>query len=204
MLNDQPDIEVIGQVDNPGEAIIAVRLAKPDIVLVEINFPAGCNLELIDEFMKIDPNVLVVVLTNLNSEDLMVKAFFKGASGYLIKNESSFNALLASLRGLDRGELALSRRLATRVLSKFVRDLYNLPADRTRLSLLTLREQQILIWLSKGITNRAISEQLNISENTVRVHVQKILKKLHLQNRREAGMFADQLIESGFLQEEHR
>ena len=104
--------------------------------------------------------------------------------------DTPISSLLGSLRALEKGEIALSRSMATRVLEEY-RRLNHLPVQRSEiLETLTRRELDILILLGKNATNLQIADELYISENTVKVHVHNILDKLQLRNRREAGSLA--------------
>jgi DNA-binding NarL/FixJ family response regulator len=189
LLEDQEDMQVVGEADNILEAIEKSAELMPDVIVTEIGPSDEAAMDAIKAIRSNDNQVAIVILTSIQSDELMFTAFGYGVRGYLQKN-TSLTHLLASLRAIGRGEAAIPRHLFTRFLEEFSRTRKQYTNQNAELDTLTLRELEILSHLSTGATNREIAQKVSISENTVRVHVHNILEKLQLQNRREAREFA--------------
>ncbi|RPI25728.1 MAG: DNA-binding response regulator [Chloroflexota bacterium] len=190
LFKSQKDFEVVGEA---GTAEMAVRMAaalQPDLILMDIHLPDASGIDAVKRILTDYPDIMIVMLTAHESEALLFKAITYGAKGYLLKN-TPISTLLPSLRGLMKGEAALSRTMTAQVLEQVVR-LGNRPTreDIGSLDKLTQRERDVLRELSKGASNQEIAQRLVISENTVKIHVHNILEKLNLPNRRAASRFA--------------
>jgi DNA-binding NarL/FixJ family response regulator len=112
-----------------------------------------------------------------------------GAKGFLPKS-TPFASLVAALRGVSRGELALSRAMTRRLAEEYRRVGHEVDTNPNELAVLTNREHEVLCLIGAGASNRDIANRLVISEHTVKVHVHNVLDKLHLDNRAQAGFFA--------------
>ena len=121
-------------------------------------------------------------------DDRLFEAIRTGAKGYVLKNVH-VTTFLAFLRGVDRGEVALTPTMTSKVLHEFARLTEPAKQGAAEFGSLSTRELQVLKQLKNGTTNREIAEQLVISENTVKNHVRSILAKLGLQNRRQAARY---------------
>lgn len=190
LLENQPDMEVVGEAKSSEDGISLICEQEPDLVLMHIGSPNDEELDAVKKMRKERQELIVVVLANHQSDELLFASLRAGAKGFLLKN-SSFENVLASIRALERGEAALSRRMTRRVVDEFVRvcgDFYG--TDDEEFSKLTPREIDVLKLVSTGATNREIASSLVITESTVKVHVSNILEKLSLRNRREAGSYA--------------
>jgi two-component system nitrate/nitrite response regulator NarL len=192
LLVNQPDLTVVGEAGSVGEAITKTCDLKPDLVLIDLHLPDADGLEAIKIILSKRPETKVVVLTIYESEDLFISAIRNGAVGYLNK-KMPLAKLLLSLRALNRGEAALSRTMASRLLTEFQRMGKTSQSDKSDLDILTPREMEVLELLGSNATNQEIADRLVIAENTVKVHVHNILEKLNFQNRYQAGKFARRL-----------
>lgn len=184
------DIELVGEAANAQEAIALAPVLRPDVLLLDIDLPGMNGIQLISELAPRLPQTKIVMLTVSSSERDLLEAIGRGAAGYLTKDLSP-EALLRTLRGVQQGELAMSRRAAARALRYF--------ADATRrgravatgesddLMGLSPRENDVLAMLADGLTDREIAEGLTISPRTVETHVSNILHKLGVRNRAEAA-----------------
>ena len=190
LLDNQPDMEVIGEAKTSKNGISLCCELNPDLVLMHINSPNDEELNAIKSMRRNQPDLTVVVLANHKSDELLFASLRSGATGFLLKN-SSFENVLVSIRALERGEAAISRKMTRKVVDEFVRmcgDYFG--TDHEEFSKLTPREMDVLKYLSTGATNREIASELVITESTVKIHVSNILEKLNLRNRREAGTYA--------------
>jgi DNA-binding NarL/FixJ family response regulator len=201
LLVDYSDLEVVGQVGCAAEVIATAQDTRPDIVLTESVLPDGSGIELIRPLQTLGAEIKVVILTNQDSDELMFSALRAGARGFIHK-DSSISKVVASLRAVERNEVALTRTMTSRVVEELRQVDSSFYRDPSSLNSLTTRERQILLLLREDFTNQEIAERLNVTINTTKVHIHNILEKLHLQNRREAASFARRHLDGpteGFL-----
>ena len=159
---------------------------KPDIVLMDFSLPDGTGLEATQAILDEFPNCKVIFLTVYETNENLMEAIRLGAMGYLLKNVSG-SSLLASLRALSQGEIAMSRQMMSRVV-EFSRS--TIPFSSDLISKLSPREVDVLCELQDGASNAQIAKRLYLSENTVKHHIHSILEKLGVKNRGEAGQLA--------------
>ena len=131
------------------------------------------------------PDTRVVILTVSDDDDDLFNTTQAGANGYLHKDLDA-SQFLEMLAGLERGEAAITRKTAARLMSGF----QNLAQQTENADPLTPRETQLLRWMVEGYSNKAIAKELFISENTVKYHIRNIFQKLQVQNRTEAVAYA--------------
>jgi DNA-binding NarL/FixJ family response regulator len=189
MFSNHPDLQVVGEAGSVEEAISKTLQLKPDLILMDMGLPDGTGVDALDLILPNCPEVKIVMLTVYDTDDMLFTALRHGAKGFLLKNTPLSN-LLASIRALERGEPAISRAMTGRILDEFSRKGSSKDNTEPRLNILTYREREVLELLGEGFSNNEIAERLFITENTVKIHVHKILHKLKLMNRREAGEFA--------------
>jgi len=184
-----PDVELVGEAASAEEAMALAPVLRPDVLLLDIDLPGMNGIQLVQELAPRLPQTKLVMLTVSASERDLLDAVARGAAGYLTKDLSP-EALLRSLRGTQRGELAMSRRFAARALRHFAdlarRGRMNM-ADEGDLMALSPRENDVLAMLADGLTDREIAQALTISPRTVETHVSNILHKLGVRNRAEAA-----------------
>jgi len=184
-----PDVELVGEAASAEEALALAPVLRPDVLLLDIDLPGMNGIQLVQELAPRLPQTKIVMLTVSASERDLLDAVARGAAGYLTKDLSP-EALLRSLRGTQRGELAMSRRFAARALRHFAdlarRGKISL-ASEGELMLLSPRENDVLAMLADGLTDREIAQALTISPRTVETHVSNILHKLGVRNRAEAA-----------------
>jgi two-component system, NarL family, nitrate/nitrite response regulator NarL len=183
------DVELVGEAATAAEALALAPVLKPDILLLDIDLPGMNGVQLVQELAPRLPMTKIVMLTVSSSERDLIEAVGRGAAGYLTKDLSP-EALLRTLRGTQRGELAMSRRFAARALRHFVdvarRGRPPVTPEGDLLSL-SPRENDVLAMLADGLTDREIANALTISPRTVETHVSNILHKLAVRNRAEAA-----------------
>ena len=183
----QDDFQVVGEAEDASTAVaLAVRL-KPDVVLMDVDLPGDDGVAATREIKAAWPEVSVVMLTAYDDTDRMLEAVKAGAQGYLLKNIRS-SELLDQLRGLTRGEAALSRRMAARILDEFRRSVPSAEANEEAVEL-TTRERDVLELVAARLQNKEIAARLVISEHTVKNHLKSILGKLRLRSRREVAAY---------------
>lgn len=185
----QPDMEVVGEASDGLEAFVKAQELKPNLILMDVQMPGMDGLEATRQIKEALPETRIVVLTVRDDGEKLFKALKNGAQGYLLKEIRS-QEMLAMLRGAMQGEAALSPSLAGRVLAEFRRLSKYGFVEKEEDSGLTEREQQVLVQVSQGATDKEIAEALTISLNTVKTHVRNILAKLQVSTRREAAKAA--------------
>ncbi len=181
----QQGFEVVGDAASGEEAIVAARGSQPDLVLLDLTMPGMDGLTALPKIREEAPDCEVVVLTASDAEENLLGAIRAGAAGYLLKTESP-EQIATFLRGVARGEAALSGGVAKRLLDR-VRvggRLDGIPEVITRT--LSAREVEVLLLLDEHLGTDEIAQRLFISEHTVRSHVKSLLKKLGVSSRREA------------------
>jgi DNA-binding NarL/FixJ family response regulator len=181
----QQGFDVVGEAEDGESAIVAAASLAPDIVLLDLTMPGMDGLTALPMIREAAPDSEVVVLTASDAEENLLAAIRSGASGYLLKTEPP-EQIAAFLRGVARGEAALSGGVARRLLDR-MRDggrLSGVPEEITRV--LSAREVEVLLLLDEHLGTDEIAQRLFISEHTVRSHVKSLLKKLGVSSRRQA------------------
>jgi len=174
--------EIVEQASNGRQALEAVRHHRPDLVLLDITMPEMDGLETLGAIKEELPDTRVVMLTVSDEDSDLFKAVQLGADGYLLKDLNS-KEFINMIEGLEKGEAAINRKMAARVMSGF-QQLATQKAEEP--NQLTEREIELLHWMVEGFSNKGIAQKLFISENTVKYHIRNILQKLGAQNRTEA------------------
>jgi len=183
MLEQHPDIEVIGEGADGTQAVALASELLPDVMLLDLLMSNMNGIEAVREIRRLVPNTKIIILTSYYESDQIFGAIKAGALSYLLK-ESSAQELLQAIYSAARGESKLHPLVAARLL-KEVRE-----QDESPLKDLTPRELVVLSLIARGRSNPEIAGELVISEPTVRMHVANILTKLHLADRTQAAIFA--------------
>jgi DNA-binding NarL/FixJ family response regulator len=187
LLNDQPDMEVIGEASTAAEAVRTAKELQPDVVLMDIRLPGEGGIEAAGQITQQVPDSKVVMLTSFADDELVVRAIRSGAMGYVLKQVGN-EELLRAIRAAARGEALLDPSTTARLLSR-VREAER-KAEEDAFRKLSDREMDVLVHLAKGKTNAQIGTLLNLSEKTVGNYVGNMFEKLHLNNRIELAAYA--------------
>ena len=178
-------VQVVGEAETGREAVQMVEQLHPDIVLLDIFMPDGNGLEAARAIRAKAPKTAIVVLTSSELDEHLNEAVKIGVEGYLLKNLDG-EELFDLLAGIQKGEAAITRTMAARVLKTMTAVNENLQSGNE----LTEREVDVLRLVARGDSNMQISAQLYISVNTVKTHIKNILSKLQLENRTQVAAFA--------------
>lgn len=182
-LTTLPGFKVIGEADSCARALEVARVAQPDLILLDIHLLDGPGLEVIPTLLAEIPHTKIICLADEENHEYLLRVIRDGAHGYLLK-DTGFSNLAKAIQELENEELVIPKEISQRALLKFSR--MDLQHERDSiLNNLTPRERDVLKWICKNASNRQIAQELIISENTVRIHVHNLLKKLELKNRRE-------------------
>lgn len=187
LLNDQSDMEVVGEASTAGEAVIAVEKLRPDVVLMDIRLPGEGGIEATREVTTRFPESKVVMLTSFADDELVMRAINAGAMGYVLKQVGN-DELLRAIQAAARGEALLDPATTTRLLTR-VRAA-DRKADEDAFRNLSDREMDVLAPLARGKTNAEIGRLLNLSEKTVGNYIGNMFEKLGLNNRIELAAYA--------------
>lgn len=186
MLEGDSLFSIVGQATNGKEAIELCEKLLPDILLIDIHMPVLSGLEATKIIKEKLPYIKVIILSVSDYIEDLFTAIQYGAQGYLLKNMDP-DDWLQYLRSIIEGSNTTAKDFAGKLLYQFrERDLQNTPS----ISSLTPREKEILLLVSKGLTNKQIAEQLFISENTVKNHIKNLFEKLNLENRVQLASYA--------------
>jgi two-component system, NarL family, nitrate/nitrite response regulator NarL len=187
LLHKEGGVIVVAGADSLDDAVTIVKTHHPDIALMDADLLNQSSVNGIQHLREERPALQIIVFSAHQSEEQFLNMLRSGARGYLSKN-SSLSTLMACIRAIERGEVAIPRAMVNVLLDEFCRLTPVLKMDGV--DLLTPRELGVLNELGNGHSNREIAEKLRIAENTVKVHVHNILEKLNLDNRRQAARFA--------------
>ena len=181
LLNEAPGLRCVSAHPTGEDAVLRIPQEQPDVALVDINLPGISGIECVAKLKTQMPKLQVLMLTRYEQSDLIFNSIRAGASGYLLKNTPPAE-LIQAVEQVHGGGAPMSMQIARKVIDHF-RQIQRPASDVEKL---TPREQEILELLSKGCYYKEISNQLGISMNTVRTHLQHIYEKLHVQSRTAA------------------
>ena len=173
---------VVGEAENGRQAVEMAQQLKPDLILMDMIMPELNGAEATALIREIDPGARILFLTSFGNEDILEDALQAGAQGFLLK-DSPPDDLLQAIRTVYQGQLILPPQLALKLINKPDPE-GELKAD------LTDREREVMSAVKRGMSNKEIAEQLNISINTVRSHIRNLLRKLDLTNRTQLAIYA--------------
>ena len=186
LLELEPDIRVIAGYPD-GKAIVDNFMqVKPDVVLMDVNMPVLNGLEALARIKKMDPSAKVIMLTIHQDREYLLKALELGASGYILKDADS-RVLVDSVRNVNGGQTYIQPCMANELVTEYKRIKNGKSTPRKSL---TSREIEVLKLLSKGMLNKEIAKELFISEKTVKNHISNIFRKLGVQDRTQAAVYA--------------
>ncbi len=180
-VNGSTGIRCISSYNSAEAALAGLPADKPDVVLMDINLGGMNGIECVERLKAEVPAMQILMLTVYEDTDQIFKALSAGASGYLLKR-SSPTKLLQAIRDVHAGGSPMTSSIARKVVASFQK------AKQTgeKLTHLSPREEMVLDCLSKGLTYKAIADQLGISIDTIRTYLRRIYEKVHVQSRTEA------------------
>jgi two-component system, NarL family, nitrate/nitrite response regulator NarL len=220
LLSQSPEIVVIGEAADAGEALRHAEQLKPDLILLDNHLPGVHGVDALPQIMQISPASKVLMLTVSEDADDLANALGRGASGYLLKTVEG-DDLIQSILRVHGGESVVSPEMTSKLVRAYRQAVQlNVPETPSDSSLvspsplshtkarshddltkpvecedqsrgkLSPRERDILREIARGASNKEIARQLDIAETTVKIHVQHILRKLNLTSRVQVAVFA--------------
>jgi DNA-binding NarL/FixJ family response regulator len=190
LLDAEPDIRVVGEASEGGEAISVTKSAKPDVVLMDIRMPGLDGLAATRELAG-DPRlaaVRIVILTTFELDEYVFEALRSGASGFLVKDTEPVE-LLAAVRLVAGGEALLSPSVTRRVIEEFASRAKE-PPPAVELEELTEREREVMALVAGGLSNDEIADRLVVSPATAKTHVSRAMVKLGARDRAQLVVLA--------------
>ncbi|BDZ48921.1 DNA-binding response regulator [Frondihabitans sucicola] len=192
LLASTPDFDVVGEASDGREAVERALVSKPDLVLIDLRMPVLGGEEATAQILAADPAIRVVVLTTYDTDDAILPAIEAGASGYLLKAAPE-EELLAGLRSVARGEVALAPSIAAMLVRRVATSRTDPARSADPAIVLTEREIQVLALVARGRSNRAVADELFVSEATVKTHLVHAFEKLGVRDRTRAVTLAMEL-----------
>jgi DNA-binding NarL/FixJ family response regulator len=203
VIDTQPDMSIVGEATNGHEAVAAAERLGPDVVLMDVRMPEMDGVEATRLIVESRSSARIIILTTFDLDEYVYAALRAGASGFLLKDTPPAD-LLSGIRAVASGDAVVAPSVTRRLLSTYAHRLpvSGLPdhAQHERLTLLTAREQEVLLLLAGSLSNAEIAERLVLSEATVKSHVGHILSKLGLRDRVQIVVFA---YETGLITPSH-
>ncbi|PXX71161.1 LuxR family two component transcriptional regulator [Nocardia tenerifensis] len=190
LVDSAPDLTVLGEAGNGGEAVRLTRQLHPDVVLMDIRMPIMDGLEAMRHIAAAGtagPRVLIV--TTFDQDEHVFQALRSGASGFILK-DSPPEELLRAIRVVAKGEALLTPSITRRMISAFARQPSAPAALPGALAALTDREREVLEHVAAGRSNAEIADTLYVSVATVKTHVGRLLTKLAVRDRAQLVVLA--------------
>jgi DNA-binding NarL/FixJ family response regulator len=175
------DLECVCACATGEEALREIPSSRPDVVLMDIYLPRMSGIECTARLKLLLPNTQILILTVAEEHDLVFRALEAGADGYLLKRIKPGDLRGAILEALSGGA-PMSSEIARRVVESFRQK----SRSRDATINLTSREEEVLVLLSRGFSNKEIADQIGVSIETVRSHLKRIYEKMHVRSRTEA------------------
>lgn len=181
MIELQEDYTLGGSFANAEEALKKIPEIVPDAVLMDINLPGMSGIRCVNALKNMFPGMLFLMCTAYEDNDKIFDSLKAGASGYILKTEGPAK-IIEALNEMIAGGSPMSSMIARKVVASFVK----LDKENAMIETLSDREKMVLDKLSQGLIGKEVADQLNISDGTVRKHIQNIYKKLQVNTRVEA------------------
>jgi len=189
LLEDEDDLEVVGEAGTAEEALTRIAAASPNVAVLDVRLPDGDGVQVCRDIRSKHPEIACLMLTSYADDEALFSAIVAGASGYVLKQVRGTD-LVDGIRRVGRGESLLDPATTARVLQRLRQ-----PSEPDELAVLTDQERHILDLIVEGMTNRQIGERLFLAEKTVKNYTSNLLSKLGMSRRTEAAVYAARLAE---------
>ncbi|MCI4145755.1 response regulator transcription factor [Streptomyces sp. MMS20-AI2-20] len=190
LLDDEPDITVIGEAANAEQAMTRVPALRPQVAVLDVRLPDGDGVSVCRELRSRMPELACLMLTSFDDEEALLDSIMAGASGYVLKQIQGSD-LVSAVRTVARGQSLLDPSATAKLMARLRQGQEPEPAPDA-LPGLTDREREILALIGEGLTNRQIGQRLYLAEKTVKNHISRLLAKLGVERRVQAAVIATQ------------
>ncbi|WP_320775923.1 response regulator transcription factor [Streptomyces sp. CRN 30] len=190
LLDDEPDITVVGEAATVEQALVRVPALRPDVAVLDVRLPDGDGVSVCRELRSRMPGLACLMLTSFDDEEALLDSVMAGASGYVLKQIQGSD-LVSAVRTVARGQSLLDPDATTKLMAR-LRDGGQPQEEPEVLPGLTEREREILALIGEGLTNRQIGQRLYLAEKTVKNHISRLLAKLGVERRIQAAVIATQ------------
>ena len=198
LLDAEPDLEVTGEAGDGAEGVELALERRPDVVLMDVRMPNLDGIEATRRIKAAGSGARILVVTSHDDDQLVLRALQAGATGFFLKDAAA-DRLCEAVRAVAAGDTLLAPPIARRLVERQLGDAAR--ADlKPRFCALTERERDIVRRLARGLSNRALADEIGLSEATVKTHVTRLLSKLDVRTRVQAVVLA---YESGFVRPGH-
>ncbi|MFI6931570.1 response regulator [Streptomyces sp. NPDC050287] len=190
LLNDEPDITVVGEAGTVEQALVRVPALRPQVAVLDVRLPDGDGVSVCRELRSRMPELACLMLTSFDDEEALLDSIMAGASGYVLKQIQGSD-LVSAVRTVAAGQSLLDPSATAKVMAR-LRGEQTWEPEPEALPGLTEREREILALIGEGLTNRQIGERLYLAEKTVKNHISRLLAKLGVERRIQAAVIATQ------------
>ncbi|MCI3241833.1 response regulator [Streptomyces spinosisporus] len=190
LLEDEPDITVVGEADTVEQATVRVPALRPQVAVLDVRLPDGDGVTLCRDLRSRLPELACLMLTSFDDEDALLDSIMAGASGYVLKQIQGTD-LVSAVRTVASGQSLLDPSATTKLMAR-LREGKEQQEEPEALPGLTPREREILALIGEGLTNRQIGRRLYLAEKTVKNHISRLLAKLGVERRIQAAVIATQ------------
>ncbi|WUU85855.1 response regulator transcription factor [Streptomyces cellulosae] len=188
LLNDEPDITVVGEAATVEQALVRVPALRPRVAVLDVRLPDGDGVTVCRELRSQMPDLACLMLTSFDHEEALLDSIMAGASGYVLKQIRGSD-LVEAVRTVARGQSLLDPSATTKLMER-LRGGPRKEQEEDVLPGLTEREREILELIGEGLTNRQIGRRLYLAEKTVKNHISRLLAKLGVERRIQAAVIA--------------
>ncbi|MEU3254651.1 response regulator transcription factor [Streptomyces sp. NPDC006997] len=190
LLDDEPDITVVGEAATAEQALARVPALRPQVAVLDVRLPDGDGVSVCRELRSRMPDLACLMLTSFDDEEALLDSIMAGAAGYVLKQIQGSD-LVSAVRTVAKGQSLLDPSAATKLMAR-LRGGQEQETEVDVLPGLTAREREILALIGEGLTNRQIGQQLFLAEKTVKNHISRLLAKLGVERRIQAAVIATQ------------
>ena len=181
VLDQEEDLEVVGQASNSLEALSKAMRLRPDVILMDLQMPEMDGVEATKRLKEEAPDIGVIILTTYDTDEYIFRGIEAGARAYLLK-DSPPEEVIKAIRAVHQGESLIEPKVASKLLDRFRQLSRRLSTEEG----LSPREVEVLHLIAKGSSNKEIASQMVIGESTVKTHIIHIFNKLGVKDRTEA------------------
>jgi DNA-binding NarL/FixJ family response regulator len=190
LLDDEPDITVVGEAANAAQALARVPALRPQVAVLDVRLPDGDGVTVCRELRSQMPDLACLMLTSFDDEEALLDSIMAGASGYVLKQIQGSD-LVSAVRTVAAGQSLLDPSATAKLMAR-LRQGQEPEPEPDGLPGLTEREREILALIGEGLTNRQIGQRLYLAEKTVKNHISRLLAKLGVERRIQAAVIATQ------------